>query len=141
MWLLVSNRDRKDDLTSCVTCSSTVAGYLMEKPEGSAIAVSGGKVTAQVTSLEIQTVRVDYGHAKYRRAPRAKGSSLSTHIYVSRLQRSVLCWHDTWAYLPQRANALVGDPVRPRLLCRRTFSPWRNGVAKAGRPSSRAYTG
>jgi len=36
----------------------------MEKPEGSAIAVSGGKVTVLVTPFEIQTVRVDYEHAK-----------------------------------------------------------------------------
>ena len=36
----------------------------MEKPEGSAIAVSGDKVTVPVTLSEIQTVSVDYGHAK-----------------------------------------------------------------------------
>jgi alpha-mannosidase len=33
---------------------------LMEKPEGSAIAVSGDKVVVPVTPFEIQTVRVDY---------------------------------------------------------------------------------
>src|SRR6185437_14389770 len=37
---------------------------LMEKPEGSAIAVSGDKVTVPVTPFEIQTVRVDYGDGK-----------------------------------------------------------------------------
>jgi alpha-mannosidase len=62
--LLVSNRDRKDDLTSSITSSSTVAGRPMEKPEGSAIAVSGDRVTVPVTPFEIQTVRVEYGHAK-----------------------------------------------------------------------------
>jgi len=35
---------------------------LMEKPEGSAIAVSGDKVVVPVTPFEIQTVRVDYVH-------------------------------------------------------------------------------
>ncbi len=37
---------------------------LMEKPEGAAIAVSGDKVTVPVTPFEIQTVRVEYAHAK-----------------------------------------------------------------------------
>ena len=37
---------------------------LMEKPEGSPIVVSGDKVTVPVTPFEIQTVRVEYGHAK-----------------------------------------------------------------------------
>ena len=39
--------------------SATVAN-LMEKPEGSALSVTGDKVTVPVTPYEIQTVRVDY---------------------------------------------------------------------------------
>jgi alpha-mannosidase len=37
---------------------------LMEKPEGSAIAVAGDKVVVPVTPFEIQTVRIDYAGAK-----------------------------------------------------------------------------
>jgi alpha-mannosidase len=33
---------------------------LMEKPEGSSLSVTGGKVTVPVTPYQIQTVRVDY---------------------------------------------------------------------------------
>ena len=39
--------------------SATVAN-LMEKPEGSPLSVTGGKVTVPVTPYQIQTVRVDY---------------------------------------------------------------------------------
>jgi alpha-mannosidase len=43
--------------------SATVAN-LMEKPEGSALAVAGDKVTVPVTPFQIQTVRLDYTPAK-----------------------------------------------------------------------------
>jgi alpha-mannosidase len=35
----------------------------MEKPEGTPLSVTGGKVTVPVTPFQIQTVRLDYAPA------------------------------------------------------------------------------
>jgi alpha-mannosidase len=43
--------------------SATVAN-LMEKPEGSALTVTGDKLTVPVTPFQIQTVRLDYTPAR-----------------------------------------------------------------------------
>ena len=50
------------DVTLTLPAGATGATVtnLMEKPEGEALAVTGGKVTVPVTPYQIQTVRVDY---------------------------------------------------------------------------------
>jgi alpha-mannosidase len=53
------------DVTLSVPSGATSATVvnLMEKPEGSALTVTGDKVTVPVTPYQIQTVRVDYAPA------------------------------------------------------------------------------
>ena len=53
---------RGGDVTLTVPPGATAAAVvnLMEKPEGSALAVTGNHVTVPVTPFQIQTVRIDY---------------------------------------------------------------------------------